>query len=305
MLPEVPEAVLHGLVALLAMAEERSATRAARRLVTTPATVLRRLDALEEALGVRLFDRLPTGLLPTPALERILPWAEQAVGAVVGMQRETSGLEEAPRGTVRVAVPTAVASSFLVPALPDFRARHPDIVIEFASEVAVVDLPHRDADLALRTLRPTQGALVARKLAPFRFVLACAPSLLGGARRTKRRKVNLSALPWIQWDTRTMDVAEARWLAEHVPDAQVVMRASDMPTIMRAAQLGLGAIVVAEPLAAQFDGLVSIPTKLALPEGATWLVAHQALRHVPRVDAVWNWIVDDVFQPTRRTLPPA
>ncbi len=277
------------------MAEERSATRAAKRLGTTAATVLRRLDALEEVLDQRLFDRLPTGLEPTPALARVLPWAERVVGAAAGMQREVSGLEATLEGTVRVAVPTAVASMFFVPALPAFRTQYPDLVVEFASEVAVVDLPHRDADIAFRTVRPSQGALVARKLPSFRLVLACAPSLLERHRKPRRR-VNLSALPWIQWDSHTMGVAEARWLQANVPDANIVMRASDMPTILRAAQLGLGAIVCAEPIARLAEGLVTISTKQELPEATPWLVAHEALRHVPRVDAVWRWIVDEVFE---------
>ncbi|MEX1363586.1 MAG: LysR family transcriptional regulator [Nannocystaceae bacterium] len=281
----IPEELLTAVPALLAVVQERSATRAARRLGTTAATVLRRIDAVEQVLGVRVFNRLPTGLEPTEALARILPWAEQVVGAVAGMHREVSGLEQRVEGTVRVAMPTAVASELLVPRLASLRQRHPDVVVELASAIAVVDLPHRDADLALRTARPAEGALVARAVASFRYVLACAPSLLQG-----RGQADPMELPWIQWDRRTTQITEARWLSSHVPESRVVLRASDMPTIVRAAQAGLGAIVIAEPIALAAGGLVAIDTELPLPKGTSWLVAHQALRDVPRVAAVREWI---------------
>jgi DNA-binding transcriptional LysR family regulator len=88
---------------------------------------------------------------------------------------------------------------------------------------------------------------------------------------------------------------ESSWLREHIPDARVVLRASDLQVLLGAAQSGIGAVVVAEPLG-RFAGLVPLPPRHAMPEGVLWLVAHRALRPVPRVDAVWNWLVS-AFKP--------
>ena len=159
---QVATEVLAGLPVLLAAAEEGSATRAAGRLQTTPATVLRRLEAVESALGVRLFERLPTGLSPTPALEVVLPWAERGTSTVDGMLRDLAGLESAPSGVVRLALPPVLATHLLIPGLDALRARCPGLTLELASATSVVDLSHREADLALRAVRPTQPDLVLR-----------------------------------------------------------------------------------------------------------------------------------------------
>ncbi|MBK7402776.1 MAG: LysR family transcriptional regulator [Myxococcales bacterium] len=110
--------VLGGIDLLRALDETRSATRTAARLGTTTATVLRHLEALEARLGARLFDRLPTGLRPTPAVDLARPWAEQAHAAGAALLREICNTEQTASGVVRLAVPPAVAALFVVPALP-------------------------------------------------------------------------------------------------------------------------------------------------------------------------------------------
>jgi DNA-binding transcriptional LysR family regulator len=280
-LPEIPV----GLDALLAVARCGSATQAARELRTTPARVLRRLGALEESLGAVLFDRTPSGLVPTPALELVLPWAEQAAGAIGHMRSELAGLEQAPVGTVRLAIPPALPHLLVTWGLEAFLAAHPGLALEFEPAIAIVDLTRREADLAVRTVRPTTGDLVAQRLATFSLRAMAAPDL---AHRKPRHR--LGDLPWVGLSENLPTTPESIWLRDHVPDARVVLRATDQQVLLSAAQSGIGAIVVAEPLG-RFAGLVPIPTRHAMPEGMLWLVAHRSLRPVPRVDAVWNWLV--------------
>jgi DNA-binding transcriptional LysR family regulator len=278
----VPMELLVGVPAVLAVAREGSATRAAAVLATTTATVLRRIDGAEEALGVRLFERLPTGLVATGALAVVLPWAEQCVAAVEGMQRDVTGLDLLPSGVVRVAVPPALGA-LLVPRLGALREAWPRVVVELVASNAVADLGRQEADLAVRPLRPTEGDLVTKRVGDYRTVVACVPELVGRG---------LAEVPWVGWEGTLAHIPEARWLAAAVPQAHVVLRASDMTTLLAAAQAGLGAVVVAEPLAAQIPGLVEMPGTegMGLPTGALWLVAHRALRDVPRVAIVWRWL---------------
>lgn len=281
------EEVLSGVELLLALDRTRSATRAASELSATTATVLRRLERLEEELGTRLFDRLPTGLRPTPALALVRPWAEQASAAASGLLRQLTQVEELPTGVVRLAVPPAVATLLIVPALPALRAAFPDLVLELVPATALVDLATREADVALRTVRPSSGELVAQRVGVARL------GVFGG-RKLKPLEAGsrrLADYPWLGWDSALAHIPEAQWLTQHVPEARVVFRASELSTLLAAAKAGVGALVVADALAAR-AGLEPLDARLpAMPETSLWLVTHQALRPVPRVAAVWDWLL--------------
>jgi DNA-binding transcriptional LysR family regulator len=284
--PEIPV----GLDVLLCVARRGSATQAARDLGTTPARVLRRLAALEESLGTALFDRTPSGLVPTPALDLVLPWAEQAAGAIDHMRSELAGLERAPVGKVHLALLHGVSSFLVTRGLDAFLDAHPGLSLEFQPANAIVDLNRREADLAVRTIRPTSGDLVVQRLATFPLRAMAAPTLAH-----RKRKRRLADLPWVAFSEDLSAAPESVWLHEQVPGARVVLRASDVQVLVSAAQSGIGALIVAEPLG-RLAGLVPLPIREEPPEGTLWLVAHRALRPVPRVDAVWNWLLS-AFRP--------
>ena len=96
-------------------------------------------------------------------------------------------------------------------------------------------------------------------------------------------------------------IPEVQWLSGHVPGANIVVRALDLETLITAARRGVGALVVAEALAASSGGLIRAPVKL-------WLVAHRALRSVPPIAVTWDWLLE-TFDGTAEdavatTLPP-
>lgn len=287
---DIPSEIPAGLDVLLCVARRGSATQAAKDLRTTPARVLRRLGALEESLGAALFDRTPGGLVPTPALELVLPWAEQAAGAIGNMRNELAGLERAPVGAVHLAILPGLPGFLVTRGLDSFLERHPGLSLEFEPGSAVLDLTRREADIAIRTVRPKTGDLVVQRLATFSLKVMAAPALAN--RKPKRR---LDDLPWVAFSESLSATPESTWLRENVPDARVVVRAPDQQLLLSAAKAGLGALVVAEPLG-RLAGLVTLPTRQPMPEGTLWLVAHRALRPVPRVDAVWNWLIS-AFRP--------
>jgi len=290
---DMPREIPVGLEVLLCVARRGSATQAARDLHTTPARVLRRLAALEAWLGTTLFDRTPSGLVPTPALERVLPWAEQAAGAVGQMRDELAGLERAPVGQVHLALFPGLPAFLVTRGLDRFLTRHPGLTLHFEPASAVVDLSRREADLAIRTVRPTSGDLVAQRVSTFSVAVMATPSLV---RRTSRRR--LRDLPWVAFSDSLSNTSESMWLRANVPDARVVLRAPDQQVLLSAAQAGVGAVVVGEPLGL-LAGLVRVREEPISTNGELWLVAHRALRPVPRVDAVWNWLIT-AFQRGRR-----
>jgi DNA-binding transcriptional LysR family regulator len=153
------------------VARDGSLSGAARRLGLTQPTVGRHIDALEAALGLTLFTRSPRGLAATPAALALEPHAEAMSAAAAALGRAASGEAAADRGVVRVTASDVIGCEVLPPILAAFHAEHPGIAIELALTNRTQDLARRDADIAVRMLRPTQSGLVARRIGTSRIGL--------------------------------------------------------------------------------------------------------------------------------------
>ncbi len=142
-----------------------SLSGAARALGLAQPTVGRHIEALEKALGgAALFTRSPGGLRPTEAALSLAPHAEAMAAAAETLIRTASGDAESVRGAVRVTASDIVGAEVLPPILTAFRERHGEVAIELALSNRQEDLLRRDADIAVRMARPTQGALFARRV---------------------------------------------------------------------------------------------------------------------------------------------
>jgi DNA-binding transcriptional LysR family regulator len=124
----------------------------------------RQIAALETSLGVKLFTRSLDGLSPTEAGMRLIPSAEAMGAAAEAAQRSVSGEIEEERGTVRITASDVVGGEVLPPILADFHAMNPRISVEVALSNRNEDLLRGDADIAIRMIRPTQSALVAKRI---------------------------------------------------------------------------------------------------------------------------------------------
>ena len=153
------------------VARDGSLSAAARRLGLTQPTVGRHIDALEAALGLTLFARSPRGLTPTPAALALEPHVEAMAAAAAALARTASGEAAADRGAVRVTASEIIGSEVLPPILAAFHATHPGIAVELALSNRTADLARRDADVAVRMVRPTQSGLVARRIGSSRIGL--------------------------------------------------------------------------------------------------------------------------------------
>ncbi|MEO8902368.1 MAG: LysR family transcriptional regulator [Polyangiaceae bacterium] len=148
----------------LAVVREQSLSGAARSLALTQPTVGRHVDALEAALGVALFTRSPAGLRATEGALALVPFAEAMASAAEALQRAASAEASDDRGTVRITASEMIGTEVLPACLAQFREAHPRIVVELAISNRSEDLLRRDSDIAVRMVRPTQSALVARKV---------------------------------------------------------------------------------------------------------------------------------------------
>jgi DNA-binding transcriptional LysR family regulator len=148
----------------LAVLREGSLSGAARALGLTQPTIGRHVEALEQALGLPLFTRSVQGLAPTEAAEDLRPHAEALAAGAAALLRTASGARAGTRGTVRVTVSEAIGAEVLPPILAALRQDNPELVIELVLTNRTEDLLRRDADIAVRMVRPAQEALVARRI---------------------------------------------------------------------------------------------------------------------------------------------
>lgn len=256
-------------------------------------TASRRLTQLEGALGLTLFQRGRSGLVPTDAALALLPAAEEAERGVRHLLLRAGDWEAAAEGVVRIATAPGLADTFLAPVLVALRRRHPGLSFEVEASVRPVDLARGEADVALRSLRPEAGDLVVRRLLSARWVVA------GGEALGRAGVVNRwEDLPWISWASDLAHLHAALWLARHAPAVIPVLRTSHFATQLAAAREGLGALLCPLPYVVP-HGLTPLgwadalaPSVAEWPEDPLYLVAHRSRRDNPRVAAVWEAVVE-------------
>jgi DNA-binding transcriptional LysR family regulator len=277
----------------LAVARGGTLLRAAERLALDVSTVSRRLDRLEEELGVLLFQRARHGTALTEAAEQMLPIAEEMEATLHRFAAAVAQVETEVEGVVRLTVPPGVADTFVAPLLPELCARHPRLVVELDASVSYADLTRREADIALRARRPASGDLVVTRVYAGHALPMTSPAYAESLGRLRK----LDDARWIAWGEDLAHIGQARWLREHAPGVVPVLRTSHFGSQLAAARAGLGVMMASEPYRAH--GLVPVrPSRAlagawaALPEEELWLVGHPALRNVPRVAAVWSFIVE-------------
>ncbi len=156
---------------LLAMSRTGSLRAAASSLDVDQATVARRLRTLERELHTHLFNRHPEGYTLTCAGQLLLPEAEMMEAAAAALQRKTFGMDASLAGTVHIASTESLASCFLLPALAPLRQSHPNITLLLSTALELVDIKRGEADLAVRSARPTDENLIIRRLATFHIGL--------------------------------------------------------------------------------------------------------------------------------------
>lgn len=258
-------------------------------------TVSRRLERLERELGVRLFERAATGVRLTVAGQRLVPAAEDMARSLGELGVALAAVEAEAEGVVRLTAPPGVIDGFVAPALPRFYARHPRVRLELDASIGYADLTRGEADLALRVRRPERGDLIAQRLVETPTVPATSPAYareLGTLRR-------IGDARWIAWGHDLAHIPDARWLTTYV-DAPPVLRTSSIGAQLAAAAAGLGVTLAPQPyltrfgLAAVKPGRALAAAWAALPVGELWLVGHVAQRRVPRIAALWEFIVDEM-----------
>jgi DNA-binding transcriptional LysR family regulator len=266
----------------LAVAQAGSLSAAARRLDVEHSTVGRRVDALEQALGLRLFDRLPRGWQLTGEGEELLAQARRMEDEALAFERAAVGVT-ALSGSVRVSVPPSLGSAFLVPRLARAAPRWNAMTLEVIGETREINLSRREADLALRLGRPEAPGLVVRALGRIGY------GLYGQADYLRRDPVDWE---FVGYDDSLRRVPQQEWLGRYAGSRRFVLRTNDLLSLTAAAAAGLGVTVIPHYLARTDPSLHLADAAAAPPERDIWLVSHPDVRRSPRVRAVAELIVE-------------
>jgi DNA-binding transcriptional LysR family regulator len=159
-------------------AELQGFTRAAIAAGLTPAAVSRAVGRLEARLGVQLFVRTTRSVRLTEGGRRYFEQCRQAIGQLVEAEREVTGQQASPSGTVRISLPTSYGHYRVLPLLPLFREQHPEVLIDVQLSNRNVDFASEDCDLAVRARPPVDSSLVVRPLAAAQLVVVATPRYL-------------------------------------------------------------------------------------------------------------------------------
>ncbi|HEY1385306.1 MAG TPA: LysR family transcriptional regulator [Dongiaceae bacterium] len=275
----------------LAVYRDGSLSVAARKLGLTQPTAGRQIAALESRLGSSLFTRSPRGLMPTEAARALAPHAEAMAVAAAALRRASSGEADATRGAVRVTAGQMVGRDVLPRILADFALRYPQVELELALSDHNLDLLRREADIAVRMMRPTQKALVARRIGEFSIGLFA-----------HRRYVEAFGLPnssddfarhrLIGFDRDAHAVHSAGGSARHLRREQFGFRSDDATVQLAALRAGAGVGACYVSMARRDPDLVPVLERAFTFKREMWLAMHEDAKTTRRVRLLFDHLAE-------------
>ncbi|MEM7025485.1 MAG: LysR family transcriptional regulator [Pseudomonadota bacterium] len=271
----------------LALARGGSVRSAGKVLTMSHSTIARRIDGFEGRLGVRLFDRQPTGFALTAAGEELLETAERVEEDISGAERRLVGKDAKLRGEIKVTMPDALGTHLLMPDLAAFSTRYPEIELEVILSYDQLDLSQREADVALRFARPSQGppdSLVGRRVLR---VAQCAYASPDYLERHDLRSAASGAC-WIGWSDQG---PYPEWVRQSAfPNIPVRGRLHNVLIQIEGTKQGMGLGMLPCFIGDCEDELVRVPG--ATPELLfdLWVLSHEDLRSTARMRAFRDFI---------------
>jgi len=272
----------------LAVHRAGSLTGAARALGCSQPTVGRRIAALARRHGAALVETRAGRWVVTPVGRRVLARAERMEQEALAIARDVDRLDERPQGTVRVTAPEGLGLSVLAPRLSAFRRAHPGIDLLLVSEAAVVDLSRREADLAIRFVRPRQHELLVRRVTRVPFEPYASARYL--AERPRSAEALLPSDDVVGYHEEQAGWPETAWFRRHLPQGRVRVRVRT-PLAVRAAVLAGAGVGLLAPYLAADAGLRKLAGAPPLVR-ELFLVYHRSLRRTARVQIVSRFVLD-------------
>lgn len=268
----------------VALARHGSLSATARALGVNHATVSRRLDSLERALGRPLFDRRADGYRPNAAGATVLAEARAMEDGALALLRHADHDKDGPAGRVRLTTARSLALGFLIDRLGALRAQWPAIDLELVLETRITSLARREAEIALRLGRPADSALVGRRMAAIAYAAYAAPAVAA--------EITAGGTPPLIGDDGEDAASETGWLIRHHPGRRVAFSCDSQQAQAAAARAGWGVALLPRFLGDPDPGLVTVDGGPLPPPREIWLLIRPDLAAAPRVRAVADALAD-------------
>ena len=275
---------------LLALHRRGSLAAAAKDLGVTKATMSRRLAALEEAVGAQLFERNPAGTVLTPAGRAAASAAEDIERVTGSLDARIADVDDStPRGTVRFTAPPWIAGRFVIPFLPELKQRYPELEVQLVGTNQLLNLAQREADLALRNVRPSQQSLIVRKVISLGGCIY-ASQLYLQRKGTPCDRASLAGHDLLVYEG-LGGMPGFEWMHDGPHDANIAFRANDPEALLSAASAGLGLAAAPCLLGDGQPSLVRIEA-LGIGHCDMFLVCPEELHKAPRVRAASDFVAE-------------
>ncbi|MGG4662841.1 LysR family transcriptional regulator [Providencia vermicola] len=271
----------------LAIAREGTLSAASKLLKLGIATTSRRLERLEEALGIRLFTRDQLGYKLTDEGSALISQAEALEQAGFAFSNAAHKKNESVMGHVCLATAQGLADHLIIPALPSLTGANPNLTIEIVTGVSTVNLHRRDADIALRMVRPERGNVRIRKLGTLGFGLYASESYLQ-RRPNPDRPNSLEHDDFIGWSETQQHLQSAQWLEKTLKGRPCRLTTTTMSAQFSAVQTGLGLAVLPHFIARKI-GLICLLDDIGCNQ-SIWLAIHSDLAHSRRIRVVADFL---------------
>ncbi|MBO9101210.1 MULTISPECIES: LysR family transcriptional regulator [unclassified Rhizobium] len=272
----------------LAVAHSGTLSGAARALKVDHATVSRRLAALEAELDVVLVNRLPRSCRLTAIGQQVLDQAVTMESAANGIARIARAAHTPLIGKVTLSAPPVLAAHLLAQHLARFRSLYPDIRLSLAAQAQQVSLSRREADVALRLVRPEETGSFALKLGVMPFGLY--------ARRDYPHPDEPDRWQFIAYDESFADMPQQKWLLGVAGARSVACELNDISGHLIAARAGAGVAGLPCFLGDAGRDLVRIGEDAPSFSREIWVVVHRDLRKTPSVRAVMDFVIALITQ---------
>lgn len=272
----------------LALVRTGSVTSAAKALDINYSTVSRRINAFETKLGVRLFDRSPTGYTTTAAGVDIIEAAERMESEALALQRRVYGRDERLSGLLRVTSTEIIANTLLLPALYDFRTIHPEIEVQLMVSGDNVNLNQHEADIAFRITNKPPDNLVGKQLANM-FVGTYV------SHEYYQQHIEPDSNSIIEILTGIVhNCTDQTWLNNNFPHAKTHYRFDSITTLLEAAKQGLGIAKLPCLLGDREPALLRLPNSPIEETWSLWILNHIDLRKTARVRIFRDFMIDAI-----------
>jgi DNA-binding transcriptional LysR family regulator len=271
----------------LALARHGSLSGAARALGVNHATVSRRIDRLQGAIGQLLFDRRKEGYRLTDTGQMVLDQLTRMDEAVLSLLSLPLQVEEG--GLVRLTAARVLADSFLVERLGELRQRLPTTDIELLGESRLINLARREADIGIRLGHPKDSDLVGKKIGVVGYGFYASPAYLAELAAD-------APLQFVGFDPDSDFVLEAAWMKREFPGQRVAFRSNSQTAQAAAARAGFGIALLPHYLASDDPELQPAPVDAPTPQREVWMLMRKDLADKPRIRAVAEEIAELFFR---------